>query len=425
MNSRKVGILASGLLLLGIVFQNCQMAKPAQTFQSSLQNSEPELDSYKVILPPNFLDSPLEHHVFQRTSPSEGSLFLRFKLKAAVSRFRVKISTANAVLFEQVWTPTAQQNADGEVTQTLRLPAGGWYFMQVDQIDDTNKELIRSVRNWVGIGDVFVTAGQSNAANSGEVYTGSNGVTVAFNPRSGSFDIAQDPQPSLQPSNPGILTGGSVWPPMGDALYAANKIPVATVAVAFGGTWISQWQKGAKNCGAEGTLLEHPTPGKDCDNYKFLLQTLMQIQKISGTPRMILWHQGESDVNSGTSSADYQNRFKAMQSQLNADFGAPLKWAVAKTTFVPNFNQQISDANGVVLTCGTSDLDPDRATEIALAQDQLVSDGFAYRGPTSDDLRPPQYRSPAVGCIHFSQAGQYALGLRWANSILKMDDLRP
>ena len=84
----------------------------------------------------------------------------------------------------------------------------------------------------VGVGEVFVIAGQSNSANYGEEKLSTKtGLVAAFDGT--RWQVANDPQPGTRGS------GGSFVPPFGDAMAERFKVPVGIVACGVGGTSVA------------------------------------------------------------------------------------------------------------------------------------------------------------------------------------------
>jgi len=90
----------------------------------------------------------------------------------------------------------------------------------------------------VGVGEVFVVAGQSYATNCNDEklsVTDPQKRVVAFDTAKGTWVVANDPQPAPDGSK-----DGSIWPPVGDALVKEFGVPVAFANVAVGATATSQ-----------------------------------------------------------------------------------------------------------------------------------------------------------------------------------------
>ena len=65
------------------------------------------------------------------------------------------------------WQPLYPAANRRDFGATLPTPAGGWYKLEVRALRD-KKVVAETAVDHVGVGEVFVIAGQSNAANSGE-----------------------------------------------------------------------------------------------------------------------------------------------------------------------------------------------------------------------------------------------------------------
>ena len=106
---------------------------------------------------------------------------------------------------------------------TLPAPAGGWYKLEVRALKD-GKEVAQAAVDHVGVGEVFVGAGQSNSTNCGqEKIQQTSGMVSSF---SGTdWRLADDPQPGC-PRRPARLPGGSFWPAFGDAMSEKYHVPI-------------------------------------------------------------------------------------------------------------------------------------------------------------------------------------------------------
>ena len=174
------------------------------------------------------IESPLDYQVFQRQTTEEGQVFVRGRTLKQGSRVEAAVSAEG-------WQPLAYDSATGVFTGSVVAPAGGFYELRV-RVMVGDRPLAEAVVSHVGMGEVFVIAGQSNATNYGEVRQETKSrMVVAFDGR--SWQIADDPQPGVQDAS----SRGSFIPSFGDALYARYHVPVGIAAVGHGSTSVRQW----------------------------------------------------------------------------------------------------------------------------------------------------------------------------------------
>ena len=110
------------------------------------------------------LNSPADYQVIQRKKRSEGSLKISGSCKdAADARLEVRLLDAQG---RGDWQMMGQ--VTGAYFQArLTAPSGGWYRLEARLTKDGKTVAETSVAH-VGIGEVFLVAGQSNSANHGE-----------------------------------------------------------------------------------------------------------------------------------------------------------------------------------------------------------------------------------------------------------------
>ena len=86
----------------------------------------------------------------------------------------------------------------------------------------------------VGVGEVFVVAGQSNSANHGaEKLSTQTERVVTFDGK--AWELCRDPQPGASGR------GGSFLPPFGDAMARRVRVPVGFIACGIGGSSVREW----------------------------------------------------------------------------------------------------------------------------------------------------------------------------------------
>src|SRR5262249_21117010 len=126
--------------------------------------------------------------------------------------------------------------ANGKFHGELNLPAGGWYSLKI-RARREDAEVASDTVEHVGVGEIFVVAGQSNSANYGEERQKTQSSLVA------AFDgthwqLANDPEPGAGG------TKGSFMPSFGDAMAEHFHVPVGFVATGVGSTSVREWLPG-------------------------------------------------------------------------------------------------------------------------------------------------------------------------------------
>ena len=86
----------------------------------------------------------------------------------------------------------------------------------------------------VGVGEIFVVAGQSNSANYGEeMHTNCTGQVAAFD--GSKWLLARDPMPGATGNK------GSFMSLFGDAMQETFHVPIGIVALGVGATSVREW----------------------------------------------------------------------------------------------------------------------------------------------------------------------------------------
>ena len=267
------------------------------------------------------------------------------------------------------WAKLEIRTAEAKFEATARVAAGGWYRLEIR--GRANDDVVaRGAVEPIGIGEVFVVAGQSYATNCNDEQfkvTDPHGRVVAFDSVKESWSVANDPQPAPDHSD-----GGSIWPPLGDALLKEFGVPVGFANVAVGGTSSVQWMP-------EGTL--HPR--------------LVQAGKTLGRFRAVLWQQGESDVIAKTTAETYVANLKTIRETAARAWGFEPPWLLAKSTHHPTVYNN-----------------PEGEGRIRGAIDDLLKLPGFRAGPDTDTLTG-ENRGDAKSRRHFSGIGQRRAAEMW------------
>jgi len=238
------------------------------------------------------------------------------------------------------------------------IPQGGWYEALV-----AGKRLGR-----FGVGDVYVVAGQSNAAGYGDGFVPDRSGLVSVRKADGvHWKLAQSPE-----ELPAGMERGSPWPILGELLVRAGGVPIGFINVAVGGTGTNQWLPAA------GTLY---VP----------LREALAAQRV----RAVLWHQGESDALPTFNEEQTRQNMEALITQSRKDAGWEVPWYVARASYRP-------------------DAAPEEMEAVRNAQKAIWDSGLAYPGPDTDLYVPDSMRYDR---LHFNQVGLRVHAILWFISL--------
>ena len=336
---------------------------------------------------------PIERAVVQRQNRDRGAIPVEVEAdlpEAGVIEARVALGQN---------TPWQRVERDGDrFRSTLAAPAGGWHRVEVRSVVDDAVTGMATVEQ-VGVGEVFVVAGQSNSANHGEeqlVPADDRVVTLAPD---GVWRVAADPQPGASGD------GGSFLPALGDLLVERFDVPVGFVACGIGATSVREWLPEGSRFPAPPTLTGRVRPSADggfeSDGAAFamLVRRMKQLEPTGF--RAVLWHQGESDANQQDRSRTLPGPlYEAMLGRViraaRGDVGREVPWFVARATYHVPGDESSSD--------------------IRAAQGAVCRDGLALPGPDTDRLAGVLRDSGGRG-VHFSGAGQRRHAEAWMEAV--------
>lgn len=314
---------------------------------------------------------PLEYSIYQRTSNNIAHVSLSGTFGGNIDRVEGRITPRSGFKGSPLdWTKLPEFN--GGLYSNIVILSGGWYDVEVRGFIDEVAVLTSRVDR-VGIGDIFITCGQSNSANHGHPTQAPSDERVSLldlNTR--KWRIAKDPQPGASG------TGGSPWPDFGDSLTRRTDTPVAVIAVGQGSKMVSQWLPGS------------PLYSRIIHAHNAL--------KSTGGFRAILWHQGESDSLAGTDATTYATHLTTIIEQSRTDIGFMIPWGVALASYHP---------------------DSHITNEVQVLEGQksvILNSPSVFLGAETDSFHTNNWLSDLV---HFNDLGLHDHGRQWAESVYK------
>lgn len=304
---------------------------------------------------------PTDRAIFQRNARNLGSVPVECATPAGAKTVEVRVVDRRD---EQVAKDWAVLKPGLEVS----LPAG-WYRFEFRATAGDAVVATGAVEH-VGVGEVFVTCGQSNSANHGKPpQKATDDRVCSCDFQTGRWRHAADPQPGA------TGTGGSPWPLLGDRLAKDYDVPVGFICVGVGSTTVDAWTKA-----------QYPR-----------LQKAVTLAGPGGV-RAVLWHQGESDSIARTTARAYAERLRRVIERCRADAGWPVPWGVALASFHPQ----------------TKALPAVQAAIIAGQRSVIATVPNVFAGPATDAY---QARGWLADAVHFNEQGLAAHAAGWADAL--------
>lgn len=438
-----MGFAAVIVILLLVAFQNCspqgfEVISGVQVPQSLVDTSAPPVQPTPEESTP-YDEGSLEKiphnssilklkpkQIFQRqgsanTAPVSIEVV---PYNSTVQWLTVLVSKNATTVFKKTFAAADLVKVAGNFQMTFSVRAGGWYQLQVLQVVGNTAYV--STHSEFGVGDIYVIAGQSNAANHAETKTQSkNPLVVMYDPETGNWASCQDPLPFASVFShligAGVKGQGSTWPELGDLLAQEDQVPIGFLSTAMGGSPLKSWLPGGPAFYSEFNIKNQPM---NYNLYQRLLTSTQRLLAESKGFKMVLWHQGESDLencnvaNPGVcDSVLYTQKLMQLKTSLDKDLKINTRWMVAQTSFFPaNAESYMAGQPCVSIKnyyAGSGAL-------LAVSQRNLWGLNNIVKGPSSDDLLDAyRFNGQFGGCVHFSYKGQAEMSKRWYAAILQ------
>ncbi len=302
------------------------------------------------------ISHPMPRLVVQRGTDNNGRLYVSGRLTSAVDRVEAQLTPVAAGQGNATSWQTVQTNPTNGVFLGAITGAGGWYVLTVRALVGNNVVGQATVQP-VGIGEVFITAGQSNSRGLGigdnDLGTATDRVNAidsinhGYPPGAQALVSSGDPMPVpvYKPLTAGrrifpMAESSWGWGELGDYIVSRYNVPVAFYVAGWDASTVENWINSANGipaCNRYFCVANWP----NLQPYTNLKNVLHYYASVGGA-RAVLWHQGEAEFGDAQSGSipEYANRLRALISKARQDFGGrSIPWVVARASFDGNVSR--------------------------------------------------------------------------------------
>ncbi|WP_420149202.1 T9SS type A sorting domain-containing protein [Spirosoma sp.] len=323
---------------------------------------------------------PESRAIFQRENDNTSTIYLSGSLYQPADSVQARMQAEESGQgFNTDWV-TIQKNPQGGIFQGSLKARGGWYRLEVQSFAG-GRVIGSDVIRKVGIGEVFIITGQSNAQgflNYGAVGATDDRVNCVTYDNTAANSLNDPPAPTFQQLSANSLIGPRgqgawCWGVLGDLIVKQYGVPVLFINTAWAGTTIKNWQESSdgtitKNIFAIGTPNENFPQGMPYANLVIALRYYCSLQGL----RAVLWQQGENDnVPLHSTRIEYRNAMQYIVNKTRADTDRYPAWVLARSSY--NLGQVSQD--------------------IIQAQNDVINtyNNNVFAGPFTDNIQIPRF----------------------------------
>ena len=332
---------------------------------------------------------PESRAVFQRGTDNISTIYLSGNYYQPIDSVQARVvAEVSGQGINTDWA-TIQRNPQGGIFQSSLRAQGGWYRLEVQAFSGgavVGGDVVRKV----GIGEVFIITGQSNAQgfqNFGATGATDDRVNCVTYDNSTANSLADPPAPTFQQLSATSLIGPRgqsawCWGVLGDLIASQRNVPVLFINTAWAGTTIKNWKESSdgiitKNIFQIGQPGENFAKGMPYANLVIALRYYCSLQGL----RAVLWQQGETDnVPLNSTRQSYANDMQYLVNKTRADTDRYPAWVLARSSY----------NSGKV------------SQDIIQAQNDVINtyNNNVFAGPFTDNIQIPRFDE-----VHFGNRG--------------------
>lgn len=341
------------------------------------------------------LSMPIERSVFQQVN-NQGAIQIGGYTDVFIEQLQVRLVVRQGGTALD-WTTINTNLNPGNFRAQITNVNSGWYELEIRGLTNGNQVGLNKV-NRVGIGEVFIVAGQSNAQGgrnnadfATQIYYGANddrvnGINFSTDDPNQSYPFPTITKIAAETDIAPKGKSSWCWALLGDQLASNWNVPVLIFNAGVGGTTAANWSNTANN---------------NTEPFIYLKKTMEYYAKIFGV-RAVLWHQGESDIfgfqdNYPQSCENYKANILNTINKSREVLGANVPWVIAKVSRYADYviPELISCQQAIIATPNAN----------------------CFEGPATDQIQPGgAFRD---GTLHFSGSnnGFIDLAAVWYNAL--------
>ncbi|WP_128548451.1 sialate O-acetylesterase [Larkinella soli] len=345
---------------------------------------------------------PATRAIFQRDQANSSNINIAGTYAVPVTRIEARLVKMSEGQGNDTDWQTVQDQPKGGVFQGVIRGTGGWYRLEVRGWDGSTLVGQDNVLR-VGIGEVFIITGQSNAQGfqqKGAEGAADDRVNCITYDNSVTNSLENPPSPSFRQLGADALVGPRgqsawCWGILGDMIVQRYQVPVLFINTAWEGTAIHNWVESANGQITKNVFADRFFPqGMPYGNLLIALRYFSALQGL----RAVLWQQGETDNHIRARQTEYYNNMQYLINKTRADSKRYTAWMLARSSY--NLGR----------------LDPG----IIAAQNQVINtfNNNVWAGPETDKIQIPRYDAVnGDGGTHFGGEGLRQVAEAWFASM--------
>ncbi|MEO6685260.1 MAG: sialate O-acetylesterase [Dyadobacter sp.] len=303
------------------------------------------------------ISTPVNNQIFQRDENGFANIAITAYAHFPYSRIEARlIPDKNNSHNGKAFSFTSDQIKQGFLYTSLQAETG-WYRLEIIGYGDKGIVDSTSVAR-VGIGEVFVVTGNSNAMgivdlgakNASDQVISFNALNKTLNPE--NITVAAD-EPMQMPEYAPITAKSNIfpsgetswyWGELGDMISKKLNTPVLFLNAAWAAANSENYRDGATGKDAFNIYVGKYWPNRQ--PYSNVVNTLRYFNSSLGL-RAVLWSHGENDAQLNFTEENYFNNIKTLIENSRRDSGYPAPWIIARNSVsssLPNPTSAVKNA---------------------------------------------------------------------------------